>query len=268
MKVISDKHEVETLIHSLEHDCAVFASKCGVEFANGTNPSDFLPESIPETNAVNIKDFPKEDYTAIEKANYNHEIASLERKVEKDFTLTASTGYTFKNSNTNFSDTDNSADTFDAGLSASYKGITLSGGVYIPTDGSKTTYSASASINPNKFRTARIKAKTNACNEEEELIAIKSAEDDYETDLVDKETELNDIKWAKQTNTETYEMYQTLTEDMHKLLKQGIIKETEYLNAFANKELYRFKIIMNDIDLIIYNNETKLLFCRDAEIKE
>ena len=36
--------------------------------------------------------------------------------------------------------------------------------------------------------------------------------------------------------------------------------------AFANREQYRLQLLINDIDLIIYNNTTKLLFCRDEEI--
>ncbi len=273
LKVLSDKHEVETKIHDLEHDCAVFASKCGVVFESGTNPSEFLPTEIPSTEPVNILDFAKKNYTKIESAEYEHKIAELERKADKNFSLTANAGYTFKNSNTYFGYDDSvskadKADTIDAGLSATYKGVTLGAGIYLPTDGSDPTYSASATVNPNSFRTSKIKKQTNLINEDQELIAIQSAEQDYDTDIVDKQTELSDIQWSKETNSKTYDMYVTLTEDMQNLLKQGIVKETEYLDAFANKELYRFKLIINDIDVIIYNDETKLLFCRDDELQE
>lgn len=63
-------------------------------------------------------------------------------------------------------------------------------------------------------------------------------------------------------------MYKNLAADMEKLFSQGLVRESEYLNAEANKELYGFKILINDIDLIIYNNSTKLLFCRDAELRD
>ena len=79
---------------------------------------------------------------------------------------------------------------------------------------------------------------------------------------------MNAIKWSKQTNAKTFDMYKNLSDDMEKLFAQGIVRETEYLDALANKELYKFKLLMNDIDLIIYNNSTKLLFCRDAEIQD
>ena len=177
-------------------------------------------------------------------------------------------GYTFKNSNTSFSGSSSGADTIDASISATFQGISIGTGIFIPTDGSAPTYSANATIKPNSFRTSKIQKQTNSFNAEEELIAIKSAEKDYETDIVDKQTELNDIKWSKQTNAKTYELYENLAADMKNLFAQGIVRETEYLDALSNKELYKFKLLMNDIDLIIYNNTTKLLFCRDAEIQD
>lgn len=266
LKVLSDNHEVETKIHELEHDCAVFASECGSFFEPGTNPSDFLPEEIPQIESVDILSFQKKFYTKIEEAEYKHKIAAMERNSEKNFSLAATAGYTFKNSNTSFSDNDSKSDTVDVGISANYKGLTFGAGVYLPIDGESPTYSASASVNPNSFRSTKIKKQTDSMNEEQELIAIQSAENDYDTDIVDKQTELDDIKWSKETNLKTYEMYVNLADDMQHLLKQGIVKETEYLDAFANKELYRFKLLINDIDIIIYNNEAKLLFCRDDEL--
>lgn len=272
LKVFSDNHDIETKMHDFEHDCAVFASECGTEFSPEKNGSggamDFLPEKIPEVSAVNILDFEKQFYTKIENAEHEHKIAEMQRASEKDFSLSANGGYTFKNSNTSFSSGSSGADTIDASLSAAFKGISIGAGIFVPTDGSSPTYSATATVKPNSFKTSKIQKQTNSFSAEEELIAIKSAEKDYETDVVDKQTELNDIKWSKQTNSKTFELYESLAADMEKLFAQGIVRETEYLDALANKELYKFKLLINDIDLIIYNNTTKLLFCRDAEIQD
>lgn len=272
LKVLSDRHEVETKIHDFEHDCAVFASECETEFSPEKNGSDgamnFLPEKIPEVSAVNILDFEKQFYTKIENAVHEHKIAEMQRAAEKDFSLSANGGYTFKNSNTSFSSSSSGADTIDASLSATFQGVSIGAGIFVPTDGSSPTYSATATVKPNSFKTSKIQKQTNSFSAEEELIAIKSAEKDYETDIVDKQTELNDIKWSKQTNEKTFDMYKNLAADMEKLFSQGLVRESEYLNAEANKELYGFKILINDIDLIIYNNSTKLLFCRDAELQD
>lgn len=53
--------------------------------------------------------------------------------------------------------------------------------------------------------------------------------------MVDQQQSLSDIIWSRQTNAETYEMYVRLEKDMAEYLKAGIITESEYLNAFANR---------------------------------
>ena len=267
LKVLSDKHSVETKIHDLEHDCAVFASKCNTEYKTGSQPRNFLPKTIPVVEALDILSFDKEKYTKIENAKWNQEIATLTRKADKNFTLSASSGYTIKNSDTKSasekSQTNDASDTVDVGVEASFSGLSLGAGASIPTDGTAPIYSVTASLKPNSFRKMSIKKKQNALNEEEENIAIQSAMNSYDDDVIDRQTELNDIRWSKKTNTETYDMYVKLEADMARYLKSGVITESEYLNAFANKELYRIKLLIDDINLLIYNNELKLLFCRD-----
>ena len=275
MKVLSDKHEVETKIHNLEHECAVFASKCNTTYDSAINPKDFIPSEIPDIKELDILSFAKESYSKIENAEYEHTLADLTRKADKNFTLSASSGYTFNNSDTkstsssseqNTTTSANYSDTIDVGLDMGWNGLNLDAGVSIPTDGNLPVYTLSASINPGKFLTASIKNKTNELNEQEELIAIQSAKNSYDDDVVDMQSELNDIKWSTETNKETYDMYVSLETDLQNYLKAGVITESEYLNSFANKELYRIKMIIDKINLIIYNNEIKLLFCRDDEI--
>ena len=45
-----------------------------------------------------------------------------------------------------------------------------------------------------------------------------------------------------------------------------MISESEYKTAEVNKENYRIQCLLDQIDLIIYNNNTKLKFTRDEEI--
>ena len=128
-------------------------------------------------------------------------------------------------------------------------------------------YSVSASIKPNVFRNKKITKQTIELTAEQEMLSIQAAEEDYNTAIVDKQTELQSIEWAKETNLETFDMWSNLEKDEKRWFDEGIVKESEYLNAFANRELYRIKLLINKIDLIIYNNSTKLLFCRDEEFK-
>lgn len=159
------------------------------------------------------------------------------------------------------------SDTVDAGATAGLYGLSLGAGVSFPVENPRNpVYSLSASVDPAEFRKARITTEKNGYSEEQDLIAIQSAEEDYDTSVVDQQQSLSDIIWSRQTNAETYEMYVRLEKDMAEYLKAGIITESEYLNAFANREQYRLQLLINDIDLIIYNNTTKLLFCRDEEI--
>lgn len=207
----------------------------------------------------------------------------MQRKADRDFTLTATTGYTLKNSNTSFSSGETTvtdkgtttisnsdkSDTIDAGLTATWKGLTVGAGVNIPiSSGNEPVYTLSATVKPNTFRTRKITLASNELTEEQELIDIQSAEESYETALVDKKTELDSIMWTKKTYKETFDLWNQLENDEKKWFREGIVKESEYLNASANRELYRLKLMINQIDLIIYNAETKLLFCRDYEFSQ
>ena len=184
-----------------------------------------------------------------------------------------------KNSNTSFttdktsdgyttSSSTQKSDTVDIGLNATWQGLSIGTGVNIPLySDSNPVYSVSASIKPNVFRNKKITKQTNELTAEQEMLSIQAAEEDYNTAIVDKQTELQSIEWAKETNLETFDMWSNLEKDEKRWFDEGIVKESEYLNAFANRELYRIKLLINKIDLIIYNNSTKLLFCRDEEFK-
>ena len=83
--------------------------------------------------------------------------------------------------------------------------------------------------------------------------------------MVDAQTQLSDILWSMQVNEESYQLYKTLAQDTETWFKQGIVSESELQSALTNCENYRLKCLMSQIDIIIYNNETELLFCRDGE---
>ena len=267
LQVISDKHNVETKIRSLEHNCAVFAAKCGSSFEQGQKVTDFLPNSIQSVEVIDIISLKKENYKKIEEAEWVRSYNSLARKADKNFTLGANAGYTMQNSRT-LSSSGKKADTVDAGVSASLYGLSLDAGISVPLEKSSLPiYTLSATIDLNTFRKAKLSAEKKEYSQQQELIELQSASDKYDTSVVEQTQSLNDIRWAKQTNLQTYDMYVQLEKDMNAYFKAGIITESEYLTSYANKELYRIRLLINDIDLIIYNNTTKLLFCRDDEIQ-
>lgn len=254
LKVISDQHEIDSAIHSFKYDCVVFYKRCGYDLAIDDNADlmSFVPSGIDEVEPADILKFDKALYTEIENANWTYYINSMERSSKKNYGLSASAGYTFDNSITN-------SDSIDAGLSGTFGGLTVGAGISLPVKSSQSSispaYTLSASLNPNVFRKNSITKKQNVLTEEQELLAIQTAESAYETKLVEFQQKLDTLLWEKKTVEENISMYGGLEKDMAQLYQQGYINETDYLSAKNNLNSSIIKKISNLIDLIIYNDD-------------
>lgn len=254
LKVISDQHEIDSAIHSFKYDCVVFYKNCGydLEIDDKADLMSFVPSGIDEVEPADILKFDKALYTEIENANWTYYINSMERSSKKNYGLSASAGYTFDNSITN-------SDSIDAGLSGTFGGLTVGAGISLPVKSSQSSispaYTLSASLNPNVFRKNSITKKQNVLTEEQELLAIQTAESAYETKLVEFQQKLDTLLWEKKTVEENISMYGDLEKDMAQLYQQGYINETEYLSAKNNLNSSIIKKISNLIDLIIYNDD-------------
>lgn len=212
----------------------------------------FVPSGIDEVEPADILKFDKALYTEIENANWTYYINSMERSSKKNYGLSASAGYTFDNSITN-------SDSIDAGLSGTFGGLTVGAGISLPVKSSQSSispaYTLSASLNPNVFRKNSITKKQNVLTEEQELLAIQTAESAYETKVVEFQQKLDTLLWEKKTVEENISMYGDLEKDMAQLYQQGYINETDYLSAKNNLNSSIIKKISNLIDLIIYNDD-------------
>lgn len=254
LKVISDQHEIDSAIHSFKYDCVVFYKKCGydLEIDDKADLMSFVPSGIDEVEPADILKFDKALYTEIENANWTYYIDSMERSSKKNYGLSASAGYTFDNSITN-------SDSIDAGLSGTFGGLTVGVGISLPVKSSQSSispaYTLSASLNPNVFRKNSITKQQNVLTEEQELLAIQTAESAYETKLVEFQQKLDTLLWEKKTVEENISMYGDLEKDMAQLYQQGYINETDYLSAKNNLNSSIIKKISNLIDLIIYNDD-------------
>lgn len=254
LKVISDQHEIDSAIHSFKYDCVVFYKRCGydLEIDDKADLMSFVPSGIDEVEPADILNFDKALYTEIENANWTYYINSMERSSKKNYGLSASAGYTFDNSITN-------SDSIDAGLSGTFGGLTVGAGISLPVKSSQSSispaYTLSASLNPNVFRKNSITKKQNVLTEEQELLAIQTAESAYETKVVEFQQKLDTLLWEKKTVEENISMYGDLEKDMAQLYQQGYINETEYLSAKNNLNSSIIKKISNLIDLIIYNDD-------------
>ena len=266
MKVISDWRTVENKQRTLERETKIFASKCGMEYT-GKNAMDFLPALITAPEPVDVLAYNKNDYTEIESAKWSQKINTLSRDAKTNVTLSANAGYTFNNTSTV-----NNSDTVDAGttLKIHDTGLAVNSGVSVPLDSDNhdPSYRLGLSFTPNPFRLAKINDQKKELEIEQENISVQSAENKYNTAVISQQTALDDLLWSKQNNEYMYSLYSDQEKDLLKYYNAGIITQSEYMSAKVNKENYRIKQIVNAIDIILYNEETRLLFCRDMEITD
>lgn len=261
MEVLDNERNVEKKRRELDREVTAFAAKCGIEYSGSAE--DFLPATIPGVEAVDVNSFSPDSYTKVESAKWTQYINDLARSAESAVTLTGNAGFTFNNSQT-------SSNTVDVGTDFTWNstGLKVSTGAALPVGGESfnLVFTLGLSFDPNAFRTAKINSEIKAVEAEQESVAIQSALAEYKTQLVSRNSSLEDIKWEAETVKKSYEMYESLEADMKSYYLQGIVTESEYKSAQVNKESYRLKLLINSLDLIIYNDETTLLFCRDEEL--
>jgi hypothetical protein len=260
----------------------VLATKCGKELTRYTDkPKDaeeakerfetslneawaFLPSSIPYVEAVELRDYKKENYTKIESATYDIELGKLTRDAQGDFSLDANAGYTFKNTQ-GLSSTSQGRDTIDAGASLSWKGLSLNAGVSFPfsSENNIPFYKMSLGFSPSQIRLSQIQSEQNALDEQIEQIALKDAEEDFRTQMVSQRTTLSNLNWAKMSDAEELELYTQLEKDNENWFKQGIINESDYKASQVNKKKAEITCLVNAVEFIIYNDTIKLLFVNE-----
>ena len=271
MEVTSDEHDVEIYRHELERETKIFAQECGMEY-DFADAMEFLPTKIPEVAATDILDFDAENFAETENALWTNEINSKTRAADKAVSVSVNAGYTFANTVNSFmTNAMEYGDTIDIGSSLAWQktGLQASAGVSFPTNSGSFNplYKLSFSFVPNQFRLADVQKKIEKVDEQLELVAIETARKNYETALVAQQSSLEELQWAARTNAENFETYSQLESDTASWYRSGIITESEYRSAQVNKENYRIRILINALDLIIYNNKTATLFTRDEELK-
>lgn len=271
MEVAGDEHDVEIYRHELEREAKIFAQECGIKY-DFSDAMEFLPTKIPEVAAVDVLDFDAENFAETESAIWTNKINSKTRAADKAFSLSVNAGYTFANTVNSFmTNAMEYGDTIDIGSSLAWQktGLQASAGVSFPTNSANFNplYRLSFSFMPNQFRLAAVQKKIEKVDEQLELVAIEAARKNYETALVAQQSSLEELQWAARTNGESFETYSRLESDTASWYRRGIITESEYRSAQVNKENYRIKILINALDLIIYNNKTATLFTRDEELR-
>lgn len=298
LEVQGDARGVQNAVRLLERETAVFAVKCGqsysrlVDSAGGEDEKnrkdsgsdsgslafdsvmEFLPDTLPKVEMEDVLSYKSDDYTETESAKWDKYINELKRAANYKLELSAYGEYVFNDSSSGY-------DTVGGGLSFDWRGVQASAGVAFPTGanaipldsssyGTKSkspVYTFAFTLTPNEWRLSSISKKQNEVNSKIDDIAVKSAADNYETDVLDKLTTRGDLKWSEKSYGEEFDMYSSLASDSEKWLSEGIITQSDYLDAVNSREEARLNILSNAAEQIIYNNEVKLLFVQAVEAK-
>ena len=262
MKVNNGIHSIETYERTLSHNYELFLLKCGFK-ENETSYEDFLSILGKESETSELKpltfdDFKKENFKQLENALWTQSINSLSRESSKNYSLKGTAGYTFKNSNTNNSDTVN------AGITSTVLGMNLSAGISMPvSNDASPAFTAGISFSPNTLRLQKIEKLEDGLSEESENLSIDTALSNYNLAEADNRQTVKDLEWSKSTVEENLSMYTKTEKDMKYYFDRGIITESEYLSAKSNKEKYEIEKILSLLDIIISNCQTQSLFYTD-----
>ena len=275
LKVRTATRELNEAKRAFIREQTLFEANCGVKKAQGNTSStatvssdetfetawSSLPTYIPQVEGIDVLSFEESNYSSIESAKWDKYIGELTRQADKNISLSANAGYTFANSNT-------SSDTVDTGLSLTWSGVKASAGVSIPVASPDSTpaYSLGLTFTPSSIALTKISDEQKVLDSKLEDISISSAKDSYYTDVVTQQTSLSDLIWSRQSDKEEYETYSQLEKDTASWYKAGIVTESDYRSAVVNSEKARITCLVNDVEFIIYNNTTKLLFCDDENI--
>ena len=261
MKVMNLEHELEAAIHSLISDYKFFYFDCGyeIEIPSDTDFTQLIPDDIPVVEAVDINNYKAENFKQIESNLWTQKINQMSRDANKDFTLSANGGYTYKNSTTG------NSNTVDAGVTAAYGGIGVDAGVHVPVSaGDSGAASPSVSLGitytPNTFKKNKINDQLTEISIEQEQMKVDSAYTDYEETVREMKIQLEDIKWSEETNNKNYKMHADVEKEMLDYYKRGFISERDYVSATIKTIQSEVKGLINRIDLIVYNDDVKAKF--------
>lgn len=249
LSVKSAEYDLESAKRKYASSLEKFILACGAE------DLDIYSLEIPETTLINIKDFEKERFSAIESVNWSNYLKSKSRNNQKEFTLSANTSANFSFVKEKFSST------LGAGLSAGYKGLSGNININFPTDDKNNpSLTFSVSWNPNQTKIENLEKISSNLEEQTEFLSLKKANQEYLEKVSEYETEKENLLWQYEKNLEEASMYKELAEDAAYWYKEGIVSEAEYRQANTNYAKAVLSVTSSKIQQLIYNLDVKSLF--------
>ncbi|MDR0663148.1 MAG: hypothetical protein LBF80_03595, partial [Spirochaetaceae bacterium] len=151
------------------------------------------------------------------------------------------------------------AHSVNTGLSLSWRGISVSGGLEFPVGASGgPALKLSLGLDSEAMSLSPLKKEEKALAAQKERIEIENLVKIWESLLAETERKRSDLLWQRDERAEQFELYSELLTDMRVWFEQGVISESEYRKAEANMENARYNCLITDTDMILYQIEASL----------
>jgi hypothetical protein len=255
LKLRTREREVREAERALATALRVFADDCGAEQAEA-------PSNIPDEPLIPISSFDLAAYAEWENALWTYEINTLSRKsLDRPFTLDGSAGYSWQNTVDSGSGASAGESSVRAGLGFSGGGFSASAGVSLsPEKPGSPSLSFRFQWKPGGAKVSGLDRQLRDLTARGEREAITDAEKKYRDLVVEYERRLGDIEWQEEAYREEEELYRVNQEEQKRWFDQGIIRETDYLNAQTEHLLAVNRVLSARIDRRLYNLELRALF--------
>ena len=180
----------------------------------------------------------------------------MRQQAETSLTVSAGAGYTYKSTSSA------GRDVVDAGVDITALGGTLSAGISVPVTGDQKIPSARLSLSwsPGDMKSKQIQAQQTDLDLQIAALKILDARESYDTNQDDIRQTWSDLLWTRSINAEQYQLYKTLAQDMENWYAAGLITESENRKAQINEQNAFIQCRISDIDLILHDIQTKMLF--------
>ena len=254
LEVDSAQREVEEDARLLANALGDFAVECGME-RDGLTDLPELPASLDSTELADMKNYDRQMYIDLEESIWTNGYRERSRQSDRDFTLRADFGYGWDGSLTGTDDSENElTHSLSAGLSASYRGMSLSAGVSTPLeDPSAPSLLLSLAWDLTGRRTSALDDRDDEYDRQLEILDIKIAAQAYTDAVGDAETDYGDLVWTKQRNSENLAMYKKLYEDSLEWSEKGLIANADLAQNRNSYEQARYTASLTNIDYVLYN---------------
>jgi hypothetical protein len=254
MELTKAEHEALEAERLLQRNIAVFARDCGVEALAA------LPRAVPAPSGelLSLAGFDRSRYAELESAEWRRYINALSREADGELGVRVEGGATVNN--TAFqSGAGGGANSINAGVSLSWRGLTFSGGLEFPAgQGGSPALRLSLGVDSESFALTPLKKQQNALAAQKELIEIENSVRDWDDLLAEADRTRSDLLWQRSERSGQLELYRELLADMRGWFERGVIAESEYRKAEANMENALYNCLITDTEIILYQIEMLL----------